>query len=173
MIAFLKSGELPVPQAVAMPPTGVIADAGFVIPNFGQGTVLLKDVDGKFHRLVWADAAEKDRRRALRPGVYAITGYTVTRADSNGKDWHVAGTGRMIGKLKVETGTTQAVKLADAIHLKLQAKRSGDTLLITADVQGEHHCGLSIYRDGKRIPLDWRVTGGNQQILASGTIEYG
>jgi hypothetical protein len=173
LIAFLKKGELTVPTAIATPPVGAAANAGFVTPSFLQGTLLFKNQDDNHYRLIWDAEEAKDRRRALPAGDYVLTGYTITSRDKHGKEWHIAASAKMIAKLKVEAGATQPFKLDETIHIHFQSRVARRKLIVSVGVHGEHHSGLSIYKEGKRIPLDWQLTDASQKTLADGKLQYG
>ena len=159
-------------------------DVGFVVPSFQQGSLMLKDADGRHVRLSWESrpknkkGAEKknsdNRLRALKPGTYTLTGYRILRDDQEGKPWFISATSAHgIRKLTVREGQISRVQLSDAIHVQCRIQPTDEGIRVTAGVQGEHHSGLSVYRDGKRIAMHYVVRGAGGEKLSTGKMEYG
>ena len=156
---------------------------GFVVPSFEHGSLMLKDADGRHVRLSWENGETKkdseqvdsnDRLRALPPGTYTLTGYRILRLDKHGKPWFISATSaRGIRKLTVREGQVSRVQLSDAIHVQCRIQPTDEGIRVLAGVQGEHHSGLSIYRDGKRIAIRYVVRGADGERLATGKMEYG
>ena len=145
---------------------------------------MLKDTDGRHVRLSWENgrpknkgAKKKDsegRLRALKPGTYTITNYRILRDDKQGKPWFISATSAHgIRKLTVRKGQINRVQLSDAIHVRCRVRPTDEGLRVTAGVQGEHHSGLSIYREGKRIAMHYVVRGPGGEKLSTGKMEYG
>ena len=172
MIAFLKSDALPRPKRVTTPPAARDDRSGILTATFAEGSVLLKDKDGTFYRLGWKKA-DADRRRALPAGDYVMTGYTLVRPDGQGKEWFLGASGKMIRKLTVRAGEEQPLTLQEFVHMHCRAVPQEGGVQVQGVVKGEHHCGVSIYRDGKRIPLGYRVTDAQGKEVAAGSLEYG
>ncbi|MCI0376175.1 MAG: hypothetical protein L0215_01080 [Gemmataceae bacterium] len=175
LIDFLKSGELAVPTAVAGPPRGDNDGDGFVTPSFEEGSLPLRNKAGKYFRLVWEKRAGErpgDLRRALEPGVYQVAGYHVARHDPQGKDWFVWFNTKHGDTVRVHKGQTASVKVDDAIQLDCRPKASAHGIEIIARVAGERHASITIYKEGKRVPLGYRVTDTNQRVLAEGPLGY-
>ncbi|MCI0642293.1 MAG: hypothetical protein L0Y72_15940 [Gemmataceae bacterium] len=175
LIDFLKSGELAVPTAVSAPPRSDNEGDGFVTPSFEAGSLLLRNKEGKFFRLLWEKrAGEKpgDLRRALTPGVYQVAGFHVARHDSQGKEWFVWFNTKHGATVDVHRGQTASVKLDDAIQLDCRPKVSAKGIEIIAHVAGERHASITIYKEGKRIPLGYRVTDESRRVLAEGPLGY-
>lgn len=174
LVAFLKSGTLPAPTTVASPPAKDAGGAGFVSAGFKEGTLLLKNRAGKFYRLAWPrEAAAKDRRRALPPGDYTLTEYRLVRRDDQGIEWFLSATGPAIRRLTVKAGEELPVPLDETAHVQCRVRRGGDGLNVQGVITGEHHAGMSIYRDGRRIALSYRVSDAQGKELAAGPMKYG
>src|SRR5688572_15185986 len=101
MIAYLRSGELKPPRPVASAPGPEAARAGFLTTNIEEGSLFLKCTAGDHYRLEWpkqppapaADSAPQavpNRRRALPPGDYTLTGYRVVRRDARAVEWFIS-----------------------------------------------------------------------------------
>src|SRR5438093_7733229 len=121
MIAFLKSGELKPPRAVVTAPGKEARGRGFLTTHF-EGTLFLTSTTGDQYRLEWprlqpgpsADPvpnAMLDRRRALPPGEYTLTGYRVLRPDAKAVEWFLSATGPKLRGLLVRAGEEQPVQV--------------------------------------------------------------
>ena len=172
MIAYLKTDNLPRPKRVAAPPAKADPGDGILTPGFDEGSMLLKNKDGDFFRVAWKKD-DTDRRRALPPGDYVMTGYTLVRRDADGKDWYLGASGRAIRKLSVRAGEEKRIALEETIHLQCRTRLNDDGIQVQMVVHGEHHSGLTIYRDGKRILFGYRLTDAKGKELAKGQLEYG
>ena len=131
------------------------------------------------YRLKW-QKGDKDRRRALPAGNYRLTGYRISRTDSSGTPWFVSTTAHK-RRLSVKIGEELRLKIDPAIHINVKAVRCEGKLVGLVSIQGERHgglfnthrVGLTIYRDGKRLPARYRATGDDGSVLESGTVAYG
>ncbi len=45
--------------------------------------------------------------------------------------------------------------------------------IVQANVQGMHGAGMTIYRDGKRIPMAYRMTSADGKQIESKSMDYG
>lgn len=172
MIAFLKTATLERPALASSPPRDGLDRVGILSPTTEEGSVLLKSKDGGFHRLSWKKG-DADRRRSVPPGEYTLIGYTLTAWDKQGKEWYASASGKMIRKLAIRAGEEQKLELPQAVHLQVRASVEGDTVQVQMKVQGEHHCGLTLYREGKRILVGCRVLDSKGLEQARGQMEYG
>ena len=184
MIACLKSGSRKPPVTVTDPPGKERGDVGFLTPTFDEGTLLLKSKSGEHYRLAWikderdqsagaAAAADSDRRRALPAGEYQLTNYVLLRRDAKQVQWFLSATGRLIRKIIVKAGEEQKIKLAEAVFMQCRAKPAHSQFEITMMIAGEHHSGLSLYRNGRRIPVQYRIIDQEGNELATGPMQYG
>ena len=188
LIKFLKSGQLQPPRAVMATAKKDARGVGFIVPGFSRGSLMLKDDDGRHVRLSWEsdpkiqDSEKQDLKkadsenqlRALAPGTYTLTGYRIERRDKQGKPWFISATSAHgIRKLTVREGQVHRVDLGDVIHVQCRVRATDEGIRVTASVQGEHHSGLSIYSDGKRIALHYVVRGADDERLATGKMAYG
>lgn len=184
MIVFLKSGELKPPRAVASAPGKEATGAGFLAASFAEGTLFLTSSAGEHYRLEWpkpgpppaagrAPPPAADRRRALPPGEYTLTGYRVLRRDAKGVEWFLSATGPAIRRLAVRAGEDQRVQVDETIRLTGGAHPEGGRVEIHLTVAGEKGSGLTLYREGKRIDIGYRLVDARGKELARGTLEYG
>jgi hypothetical protein len=158
------------PPAAADPGGG--GRRGFVESDLGEGELFLAGAHHRVYRLAWI-AGEKDRRRALPPGTYKLTGYRLVRADREGTRWFISTTSHGFRDVVVEAGKPTRVAIDPAIRITTRASLAADGLGGQMGIQAEPHVGLSIYRAGKRIPIDYRALDGDGRVLARGTMTYG
>jgi hypothetical protein len=172
MIAFLKTDELPRPTRVTAPPANDDPKSGLLTATVEEGSLLLKNDDGAFYRLGWKKD-DADRRRALPPGEYTMVSYNLSCRDKEGKEWFIGASGKMIRKLTVRAGEEQKLALDEVVHVHCRAIPQGDKLQVQGVIKGEHHCGLTLYRECKRITIGYRVTDAKGKEVASGNLDYG
>ncbi len=155
----------------APPREALGAGEAAITPSFERGALLLGDTQGRVFRLSWeeADAGEQDRRRALPAGHYRLVGYRLIQRDEAGSTWHLSATAPAIRELELASGEERALEIDPAI--RIEKRVSGDQLQVA--IQGEGHAGLSIYRQEKRIPIEYRLLDAGGRELAAGKIRYG
>ena len=145
-------------------------DVGYVTLSEGIGALLVKDADGQDWRLSWeGDESGADRRRALPQGSYDVTGYRLIDRSREDELWHISATGVRHWRLEVDAGETEEVEIDATVHMRsgMRGKRA------TMSIVGMHGAGLSIYKDGRRIPINFRVTDSQGEVLAKGPMNYG
>lgn len=114
------------------------------------------------------------RQRALGAGVYTIIGYRVIRRDKVGRKWFVSATApRGIRKFAVVAGKQKTLAIDELVTIDCSARRTKMGLRILVTVFGEIESGLSIYREGRRIPIEYRVLDAAGGVIARGGMEYG
>lgn len=184
MIEFFKAGVLQAPRAVTSAKASDDSEVGFVTPNFDAGSVLLRNTDGLFVRLDWPASERRrdgdakpqtkhDGRRPLPPGKYTLTNYRIVRRDHDGREWFVSATGKNIRQIEVVAGQTHRFELKPEIAMNCSVKPMASGVGVQAMIMGEHHAGLTIYRDGKRIPMEFVIVDADGKELASGPMNYG
>jgi hypothetical protein len=173
LIAFLKTNTLPRPQAVTTAPTEGDRRTGFLRPRFDEGSVLLRHSDGTFHRLEWsAEKEQTDRRRALPPGEYTVASYWIVRRDAQGDVWYLATNAPQLPKIIVKHSEEQVLPITDKVRLTFRVMAQKEKSSVQASFLGESG-GTTLYRNGKRIMLDYRIADTQGSVLASGTLDYG
>lgn len=171
LVAYLETRPLDVPRTVSAPPTGARDDEGSVLATFGVGEVFLRRREGGVLRLTW-DAPPNDRvdgRRPLSAGTYDLIGYRIVREDEQGVRWHLSGSGRIQRGLVVEAGRVLRLDIAPGVQLRTRRMPRA----LSVSVQGYRNAGVSIYKDGRRIPMGYRLLGFGAAELLSGAMEYG
>lgn len=172
MVEWLRSGSIPAPKRVETPPLESESGLGSVTASFEEGSLIVSSPKGELVRLAWeprdAFTMPSDRRRPLEPGEYRLVGYRVVRRDAAGARWHVSATGKM-RKLVVEDGRDLRVEVDERVHVaqRFDGKSAG------MEIRGEGGAGLTIYREGKRIGVPYRVLGEGGAELARGDMRYG
>lgn len=153
------------------------ASEGFLVPSFKRGAVLLKNNHGEVFRLSWnegkqskADEAQQaDRRRAVPAGQYTMIGYRFNRLDDAGERWDLAASHPNLRKLTIEAGQASEISIDESIHIgtRLHSKMLG------VSVGGEKNAGITIYRAGKRISMDFQLLDDTGEARVDGKINYG
>lgn len=159
------------PRVVDAPAEEESPDEGQLSVDFTSGSLFLKPTEGPVVRLVW-DAAAVKSPRSLPAGRYRCVGYRV-RKTVDGVDWHLSGAGPSLPVVEVETGSSTHVAFEPAIHLDAKLDTGNRLAFFGSVIQGVNHCGLSVYRDGKRIALNYRLENATGESLAEGKLNYG
>jgi hypothetical protein len=167
----LAAKPLPLPTAVTAPPIGELAaETAVITPSFERGALILRRADGRLFRLSWQeDGVADDPRRALPPGKYALVGYRLLADDSQERTWHVSVSAPKIRELELESGKSLRVEIDPAIRIA-QRVHAGR---LQVSIQGEREAGLSIYKEGRRIPIGYEVRGPGGGVESAGKIRYG
>lgn len=172
MIAFLKSSAVKAPPTITSAKLPDAKEAGYLIPSFDRGSVLLEDASHRAWRLSWEENSNA-KRRALPPGHYSLQNYRVIRRDSKGSEWYLSGIPQHAPRITVRAGVEQRLEIDDTINVPCQTKPHEGGWLIMAPISGANHSGITIYKDGKRIPLRYRISDAAGNEIASGAMNYG
>lgn len=172
MRTYLVAEPLPLPRVVDGG-AGPAAGEGWVVPSFERGAALLRAADGRLVRLSWEDGAAEqanpEQRRALAPGSYTLAGYRLQLRDAQGKSWHVSASAVKGVTLDVQAGRESRLEIEPTIRIAERAQSDG----VSVSVQGMKGAGLTIYKEGKRIPLAFRRLDAEGRVLGEGKIQYG
>ncbi len=118
--------------------------------------------------------AASDNTRALDPGVYTVIGYRVMRRDKTGARWFVSATEtRGLKRISVLAGKRQRIVIDPSIAVDCAALRTKTGLRILMTITGENESGLTIFRQGRRIAIEYRVLDAQGRAIASGVMKYG
>jgi hypothetical protein len=159
-----------------------VAD-GFVSPGFREGSLFIRNAGGEVTRLAWepleggeatkpADG-KTARWRALPPGTYTLTGFRFLRKDDTGRDWFVSAISPQgIRKFVVKPGRVQKIDVDPSVTIGVRGSAK-DGFMIQVPIHGMHRAGVSIYREGRRIPLTFTITGADGERIEEGRINYG
>jgi len=194
LIRFLRSGALKPPRTIHRPPKAGSTGYGLVVPSFDEGVVVLRDAKRHVIRVAWEALTPKDMQakkgvpsvkqrrksaagnnsRALDPGVYTVIGYRVMRRDKTGTLWFVSATEtRGLKRISVTAGKRQRIAIDPAIAVDCAALRSKTGLRILMTITGENESGLTIFRQGRRIAIEYRVLDAQGRAIARGVMKYG
>jgi hypothetical protein len=167
LIRWLKDAKRGRPQRIDKAPEGAGAH---VEPTFDAGSVILQRGDRLF-ALVWSKD-DKDRRRALPPGEYRLR-TTRLEGEKDGAWWFLSSTGPAKTVVRVaERGPTK-FSIPGEVHFKACARRRGQKLQLGFAIFSAEHRGLSVYRDGKRVPVTYKVLDKMGKVIDEGRMNYG
>lgn len=119
--------------------------------------------------VVWKKG-DRDLRREVPAGDYTVRTTRIERM--KGKQWwFVSSTGKT--KLVVEKNKTTKFIADDAVQFRGNANVRDGKLQLGFGISGADKRGLSVYRDGKRVPVTYRLLDKNGKAVAKGTMNYG
>ena len=95
------------------------------------------------------------------------------RRDNQGEVWYFAANAPHLPTLTLHTGQEQPLSLSDKVHLRLKAVPQKDKVSVQAVLQGDGDSGATLYHNGKRILLHYRLTDAQGTALGTGTLDYG
>ena len=172
------------PEVISAADHPTEGDVGSVAVNFPRGSILLRGADETVYRLVWDEdgqevTTDEDNQgtatRSLPPGHYRCIGYRILR-EVDGVPWHLSGTDPQIAQVHVRAGKTTTVKIDPVVDLKLTLRRHGRSVFLGSPVQGPSKCGLTVYRDGRRVAMHYQLerrVNGMVDVLTKGRFNYG
>ena len=173
MIAYLSETPLPLPSAIESSATGLDTGTGTLTPEFERGALFLRNEADEVVRLSWneedgGEADDEPSARALPAGEYRLVSYRILRDDGTDR-WHISSTGAAIKKFRIDEGADYAFELDETIQISSRLSGGRAQMMIS----GENRAGLSIYKNGRRIPIGYRVWGSGGEELTSGDMNYG
>ncbi|MFT4538032.1 MAG: hypothetical protein ACI841_004836 [Planctomycetota bacterium] len=173
MVDFFAKKLLPLPTEYGKPSTPDAAGQGRVTLPEGEAVLLLRDPSGKSFRLSW-DAAEEgdvesDRVRALPAGTYALLTERFVMHSQDGTRWHSSSTKAHGRTLVVEADKELVLEPKTAIRVTRGIGRD----MVSMNIQSESGAGLSIYKDGIRIPIRFTMTDSAGEVQHRGKMNYG
>jgi hypothetical protein len=100
------------------------------------------------------------------PGTYRVRSTRITRGN-----WIISASA---GPEPVLTVKDKAeLKVDETVRFEGLAKRRGGKLQLGFNIKGTDGRGLSVYKDGKRVPVTYRVLAKDGAVVAEGTMAYG
>ena len=107
-------------------------------------------------------------------GSYTLTGYRILRRDEHGVQWF---TSTILAhhdqhKIKVVAGKELELKTDPAIAVSCEVDVTSK-VIVRSFFKGMHGAGLTIYKNGKRIPLGYQITSPDGKPLESSAMKYG
>jgi hypothetical protein len=200
LIEYRKPPGIGRPIAVDVPPqeaagrsrAGRAADGVVTIAlpegtELAEGEVFLRGGHHVVYRFSWK-AGDNDRCRALPEVTYQVTGYRVARVAKDGTSWRVSTTSPGYRKVAVKAGEATALAIDPTVGFEVESRVEGGKIRGSAAPWGERlavrdgadlrvgherRIGLTIYRDGKRIPLAFGVLDKEGKVLETGGLAYG
>lgn len=152
---------------------------GYLEPSFEHGALLLKNGEGKTYRLSWDEASSeatkstegssRDRRRALPAGKYRLVGYRLTRIDDKDQRWDLSATHAKLRSLEIEAGETRLVQISETVTIRHRVTSKQFGLSVT----GDGPAGLTLYRAGERINVEFELQDAAGETRQSGKLRYG
>lgn len=140
--------------------------------SIGVGAVLLRDTDDNEIRLSWDRKGQAGEVRALEPGRYRVVGYRLEKKSDDGTEWMLTASSARFAELTVVAGKVVDVPVPKAIRQSGQVRSRGmnaNVMMMMAFGRG----GVTIYRDGERIPMPFRVVNVAGRSIGGGNIDYG
>ena len=138
------------------------------MPSFERGAALLRDETGELVRLSW-EGEGGERRRSLPAGRYALVGYRLIARDGARRTWHVSASVVRDVELDLAADRENALAIEPEIRIETRFRPGG----VEVSVRGAGGSGLTIYREGKRIPLGYRRFDATGAARGEGKITYG
>ena len=137
--------------------------------------MFLEDSKGKVYRLSFGEreAETASDKRTLPAGDYVWTGYRVVKEDAEGKPWTLSVTSPEIRKIKLKAGKEVQLEVDPSIRFHGRVSRQGDHFQLGMVIQGMDGAGLSIYREGRRIPIPFQLLDAQGAVVDSGKMRYG
>ena len=168
LIEYLETKALALPTAVTKTER-MGKGEGTLSSNIARGDLFLTDAQGKAYRLSWDNksSAKKDPR-TLPSGNYHLRTYRIEQ-EEKGVSWHISATAQKIQEIEVLAGKDVKVTMDSRIHVASRVSGKHGAMKIS----GANKAGLTIYRSGARIPIEYRVLDGDKAVLATGLMEYG
>lgn len=168
MIEYLEGKPIEVPTAVTKRKRKQKGE-GTLTSNISRGDLFLTDAQGKSFRLSWDTKGKaKQEPRTLPAGKYRLRTYRIEH-EEKGVSWHVSGTAHKIQEIEVLAGKDVKVEIDPRIHIGTRV--SGRMAMMK--ISGAKGAGLTIYRSGTRIPMEYILLDADKNELAAGTMEYG
>lgn len=169
LATYLRAKPLPLPSVVGASRVATSGPQGEVTASFERGALIVQHADGRAFRVTWEGVGDRGSQpRALPVGTYKVRGYRVLADDAAGVPWMLSSSGASLGVFTVAAGKTTAVPSDGTVRLVKQ--RRGQTVSVA--VQGHAHAGLTVYRNGKRIPMGYRLVA-EGKVVDEGPMAYG
>ena len=173
MITFLKSDDASKPKTIASSPAQPDPKAGRVTSNIRHGELFvhLKGHPEQRLRLRWEPKG--DRERELPAGTYAVTGYRHVAAGQDGAQWIWSTTAPVYRELTVKAGETVNLDVRQKITVNARAFTKKGKQRVALVFQAERRLGNTLYRNGKRIDIQWQCLDKKGALLSEGGMRYG
>lgn len=127
---------------------------------------MLRDAEGRELRLVWE--GDGHRRRPLPAQGYVLLSYRIWRGP-----FLVSGSGKL-HRFALAPGEVLPLHLPARVRLDLRVISVGASARILLQARGPFRYGVSVYREGRRIPLPYRyLNHRGEEAARGGVLDYG
>lgn len=127
---------------------------------------MLRDGAGRAWRLAWSSAP--GGRFALPAGSYAWLTYRLVEGT-----WHLSATAAPLATVEVRAGESATIDAKDGIQLRLRGALRPGRVQVEVHIGGAVGGGLSIYRDGRRVPLTCAIVDEAGGTVGGAPLSYG
>lgn len=175
MIEYLKSDAAKKPVVVdADTKPAEDAQVGLVTSTIRHGELLLhpKGKKAKVFRLRWAPEDE-NRTRPLPAGSYKVLGYRHIQEAADGAPWIWSSCSNGFREIEVEPDATVACDVKTGLKMNTRALFRKGKHRVGLLFMAEKKLGHTLYRNGRRIPIEWQCLDAEGEVLAKGTMRYG
>jgi len=123
--------------------------------------------------VVWAGESGP-RARHLRPGSYRLRTIRIER-EHEGKHWFISSTGPAGKPRELAAGKALRIDASAEVHFEgvVRRKGKGKELQLGFSIKSAAGRGLSVYRDGKRVPVTYELLARDGKVVVSGPMTYG
>jgi hypothetical protein len=142
----------------------------WIEPSFKSGSVVLSRGDG-IVRVVWP-LDHKDLRRVVAPGSYTIRELRIERMHE-GAYWFLSSSGPPYQKVEIAKKGSSSLDISDALACTTDAKLDGRRLVFNFSMHAKRGHGITIFKDGKRVPVTYRVLDKDGKEIVAGKMDYG
>lgn len=130
--------------------------------------MLLRGDAGAVWRLAWSSPDAGARTFALPAGDYEWVTYRLVDAT-----WHLSVTGTPLGRVEVRAGATARIHAKDGVAVALEVRPMGGDVHAMVELAGPGGGGLSLYHDGRRVPLACGIFDDAGRALGVAPVSYG
>jgi len=168
LIDWLKARE--VAPRVDAPPAADAKPEAWIEPSFASGSVVLMSGD-RLVRVVWP-LGVTDRRRVIAPGRYSVRELRFEYRDKDAH-WFLSSSGPPFQQVEVAAKGASSLVIPEEITCATRAKRDGDELRFSFGMQARQGHGVTIFKDGRRVPVSYRLLDKDGKEMGAGKMNYG
>ena len=175
MIAYLKSDAATKPAVVdAASDAGTDGEVGLVTSTIAHGELFLRPKGRKaeLFRLRWAPDDEA-RARPVPVGVYPVIGYRHIQKAADGAPWIWSSCSNGFRELEVKSDETVACDVKTGLKMNTRALFRKGKHRVGLLFMAAKKLGHTLYRNGRRIPIEWQCLDAEGEVLAKGAMRYG
>lgn len=143
--------------------------------SFAEGSAVLRGKDGDVTLAFGAGAPAS----VLAPGKYRVRSTRIAREgwllSSSGAPWPefvVKDAAKERPRL-MDVGLVARLEVDETVRFDGRARRQGGKLQLGFALKGADSRGLTVYKEGVRVPVTYKVLAKDGAVLALGTMTYG